>query len=118
MKINYLKILLLTREMESKRKNQKHNTYTNNHKNQNNPGKYIKKIDLYNNNVKQKENKKNLENVIQIRNFTYYHKIPTIDGKKEKDKEKEKEHATVDSSSEIRLPSLYIDLSFDNPLNK
>ena len=41
--------------MESKRKNQKHNTYTINHKNQNNPGKYIKKLDLYNNNVKQND---------------------------------------------------------------
>ena len=101
--------------MEPKRKNQRH-FYTINQKNKNNYNKYTT-LNVFNN-IKQKENKKNLENVISFKNFIYYHKTPTMDNKKEKEKEKEKNQYTVDSLSEIRLPSFYIDLSFDNPLNK
>ena len=56
--------------------------------------------------------------MVPIKNFTYYHKISITDNKKDKEKEKDKDHATVDSLSDIRLPLLYIDLSYDNPLNK
>ena len=41
-----------------------------------------------------------------------------IDNKKDKEKVKVIENPDIDSFNEIRLPSLYIDLSFDNPLNK
>ena len=102
--------------MEYKSKN-KHRPYTINFINQN---ASVKKntFEIYNN--KQKENKKNLENLVPIKNFTYYHKISITDNKKDKEKEKDKDkdHATVDSLSDIRLPPLYIDLSYDNPLNK
>ncbi len=65
-----------------------------------------------------KERQKNSDETKQksklVKSFIYFHKIATMENKKENSKSK----IPIDSRSEARLPQGYIDLSYDNPKNE
>ena len=52
-----------------------------------------------------------------IKSFIYFKKLPTMENKKEQNI-KPKSIILIDSKTEARLPSEYIDLSYDNPKNE